>query len=132
MSSLSSDTKQAFGRMIVFLKTSQIEENVIYPFITYANTLIVWTEAGLFIEGKLKIYQTQMDEAKIKFKQATHVLQHSDMDHMGWKREQIINLCFDIDSLVFPIAMKEGILVLNQEMINISTLGMLPTSDGAQ
>lgn len=126
MSSLSSDTKQAFGRMLVFLKTSQIEENVIYPFIAYANTLIVWTEAGLMIEGKRDRYKKEMDEAKKLFKQASHVMQHSDVDHMGWKREQIINLCFDIDSLVFPIAMKEGILVLNQEMINISTLGMMP------
>ena len=127
---LSSDTKQAFGRMLVFLKTSQIEDNVIYPYLVYAETLIVWTRAGLMAENKLDRHDANMTRADELYKMATHCLQTSDQEHGGWKREQILNFCFEINSLIFPIAMMEGILVLNQEMVNISTLASVPPGHG--
>lgn len=126
MAELSSDTKQAFGRMLVFLKTAQTQDHTIYPFLTYADTLIVWTEAGLRVQGKYEKYKKELDEAAKLYEAALHTLQQTDISHVGWQHEQIIRLTFRINRLIFPIAMMEGILVLNQEMINVTGLMNLP------
>lgn len=128
MAGLSSDTKQAFGRMLVFLKTAQTADHTIYPFITYADTLIVWTEAGLRVMGKFKQYEKEFADAKALYFKAIHALQRNDYSLAGWQHEQIISLTFQINCLIFPIAMVEGVLVLNQDMVDVS--GMLLGSPG--
>ncbi len=123
MAGLSSDTKQAFGRMLVFLKTAQTADHTIYPFLIYTDTLIVWTEAGLRVMGTFKKYEKEFELAKAKYKAALHTLQQGDFSLSGWQHENIIALTFDINCLIFPIAMMEGVLVLNQDMVDVS--GML-------
>ena len=122
MVELSSDTKQAFGRMLVFLKTAQTADHTIYPFLTYADTLIVWTEAGLHTIRKYDKYTNEIAQAKKWFKEAVAQLAMQDWSRSGYQKAEIIRLMFEIDSLIFPIAMKEGILVLNQEMINVTAM----------
>jgi hypothetical protein len=128
MAGLSSDTKQAFGRMLVFLKTAQTADHTIYPFLTYADTLIVWTEAGLRVMGRFEQYKKEFDEAKQLYIAALHTLQQSDFSLAGWQHEQIITITFKINCMIFPIAMMEGVLVLNQDMVDVS--GMLLGSPG--
>jgi hypothetical protein len=122
MVELSSDTKQAFGRMLVFLKTAQTADHTIYPFLTYANTLIVWTEAGLKTIKKYEQYKEELEEAKTWYRAAVAKLAVQDWTQGGWQKAEIVRLTFEIDSKIFPIAMKEGILVLNQEMINVTAM----------
>lgn len=123
MVELSSDTKQAFGRMLVFLKTAQTADHSIYPFIVYASTLIVWTESGLKVLGKYKgENKAAIEEAKQMFKMAASRLAIQDAGQAGWQKAEIVRLSFEIDALIFPVAMTQGILVLNQEMINITAM----------
>jgi hypothetical protein len=122
MGNLSSDTKQAFGRMLVFLKTAQTADHTIYPFLTYADTLIVWTAAGLKVMGQYDKYKKEFEEADKLYLSAIHCLQTSDFSLAGWKNEQIISITYKINRLIFPIAMIEGVIVLNQEMVNVSGL----------
>lgn len=126
MSELSSDTKQAFGRMLVFLKTAQTADNVIYPFLVYADTLIVWTEAGLRVMDKYEFHKDRIIAAKQLYKEALHMLAIQDASHAGYQKEQIMAKTFEINALIFPVAMMEGVLVLNQEMINVSGLMNMP------
>lgn len=109
--------------MLVFLKTAQTADHTIYPFLAYADTLITWTHAGLSVMGNEKKYEKQFAEADKLYMSALHTLQQSDFAHAGWKQEQVISLTYKINRLIFPIAMMEGVIVLNQEMVNVS--GML-------
>jgi len=122
MAELSSDTKQAFGRMLVYLKTAQTAENVIYPFLVYADVLLVWTEAGLRTMDRYEKHERTFKYAKKLYEDALHMLNAQDESHAGYQKEQIIKLTFQINSLIFPIAMMEGVLVLNQNMINVTGL----------
>ena len=108
--------------MLVFLKTSQTADNVIYQFLVYTETLIVWTEAGLRAMDKYEIHKDSIAYAKVKYKEALSKLAIQDASHGGWQRAEIIRLTFEVNSVMFPIAMMEGVLVLNQEMINVTGL----------
>lgn len=132
MGVISSDTKQAFGRMLVFLKTAQTADNTLYPFIAYADTLIVWTEAGLKANGRYEPYKEEMDKANEIFNKAVTKLATQDFSHMGWQKAEIIKASFAINRIVFPIAMIEGLLILNQDMINVSAMMLGAADAGTQ
>jgi hypothetical protein len=132
MGVISSDTKQAFGRMLVFLKTAQTADNTLYPFIAYADTLIVWTEAGLKTTGRYKVHEVELNKANVIFKAAVSKMATQDYSHLGWQKAEIINASFEINRIVFPIAMMEGLLILNQDMINVSAMMLGAPDAGGQ
>jgi hypothetical protein len=118
MSKIPSETKQSFGRLLVYLTTVLTIEGAL----KYSETLLTFTRAGLEAddkyEGKLK---QRMDMSVMKYKQAIKTFEQPN-SLFGWKQRVIYDLCFDINYEVMSIAQGEGILVLNEGSFNIDSL----------
>ena len=127
---LSTEFKTAFGRMLIGLKMNYTIQNSL----NYSQTLIEYTYGGLVVLDKVGRYSTykhakdyEMDfkKAEIWYKAALGCLQIRGRDHIVQQR--ILTYCYDINKLIFQIALSEGILVMNESMFNVSDMFMNPT-----
>jgi hypothetical protein len=127
---LSTEFKTAFGRMLVGLKMNYSIPNSL----NYSQTLVEYTSGGLTVQGKLgrysdykhaKDYEKDFLLAERWYKLALACLQIRGRDHIV--QEKILSYCFDINKLIFPIALSEGILVMNESMFNVADMFMNPT-----
>lgn len=115
---LSSEFKTAFGRLLVGLKMANSIPNAL----NYSGTLIEYTRAGLAVMGKEENYKEELRQASSWYKTA---LLHTQVKGRNeWIQNQILALCFNVNSLIFPIALKEGVLVLNEEMFSVQDMFM--------
>jgi len=130
---LSTEFKTSFGRMLVGLNMVYTVPNAL----NYSQTLILFTMGGLTTLGKMgrystykhaKDYDQDFKRAEILYKEALASLRIRGRENLV--EEQILAKCYDINKMIFPIALSEGILVLNESMF--SALDMFqkpPTPD---
>jgi hypothetical protein len=129
---LSTEFKTAFGRMLIGLKMSYSPANVL----NYSSTLIEYTRGGLVTTGKMGKYSSYERAADYEkdFKRAEDLyfwaLMQLKMKGRNTVVEQrILGACYEIDKIIFPIALSEGILVMNEEMFGVADMFM---KDGGQ
>ena len=122
---LSTEFKQAFGRMLVGLKMAYSIPNSL----NYSETLIEYTRGGLHVQGKFDEHREEFRRAESWYKEAISLLRYKGRNE--FVQEQILSRCFDINNLIFPIALKEGVLVMNEEMFSVQDmfLSAPPQSD---
>ena len=122
---VSSEFKTAFGRMLVGLKMNYTIPNAL----NYSETLIEYTRAGLVTADKLgkyanyekaDDYEQVFGVAEKKYKEALEQLKLRGRNYIAEQR--IMSLCYDINKMIFPIALSEGILVMNEEMFGVSDM----------
>ena len=127
---LSTEFKTAFGRMLVGLKMNYSIPNSL----NYSQTLIEYTLGGLTVIGRIgkyseydkaKDYQKDFNQAEQLYKQALGFLQIRGRDYIV--QERILSNCYDINKLIFPIALSEHILVMNEGMFNVLDAFIDPT-----
>jgi hypothetical protein len=127
---LSTEFKTAFGRMLIGLKMNYTIQNAL----NYSQTLIEYTYGGLVVMDKVgryseykhkKDYELDFLKAERLYKNALSQLQIRGRDHIV--QERILANCYDINKLIFQIALSEGVLVMNESMFNVSDMFMNPT-----
>ena len=114
---VSSEFKEAFGRLLVLLTTTPTIESSL----KYSEVLIIFTKAGLITEGKFNDDLKKMfvlAEQSYKNALACYKIQ----GRPGYMKEQIMMHCFDINYYILPIALSEGILILNQDSFNLTQM----------
>lgn len=129
---LSTEFKTAFGRMLVGLKMNYSIPNAI----NYSSTLYEYTYGGLTVMGKIGkfpkdeykekavFYNGEFAKAERFYKDALSCLRIRGRDYIV--QERIHLCCFEINKLIFPIALTEGVLVLNEEMFGVLDMYMKP------
>jgi hypothetical protein len=122
---LSTEFKTAFGRMLVGLKMAYSIPNSL----NYSETLIEYTRGGLYVQNKFDEHKMEFKQAELWYKEAISLLRYKGRNE--FVQEQILSKCFDINNLIFPIALKEGVLVMNEEMFSVQDmfLSAPPPSD---
>jgi hypothetical protein len=130
VSELSTEFKTAFGRMLIGLKMNYTIQNAL----NYSQTLIEYTYGGLVVLDKVgryseykhaKDYERDFQKAEYLYKKALSNLQIRGRDHIV--QERILANCYDINKLIFQIALSEGVLVMNESMFNVTDMFMNPT-----
>ena len=124
---LSTEFKTAFGRMLIGLKMSYSPANVL----NYSATLIEYTRGGLITMdkfGKYSNYSKKEDYEK-DFKRAEDLyfwalMQLKLKGRNTVVEQRILGACYEINKLIFPIALSEGILVMNEEMFGVADMFM--------
>lgn len=128
---LSSEFKLAFGRMLVGLKMQYSIPNAL----NYSQTLYEYTRGGLYMMGKIGMssddkskpeYEKALLECETFYKQALKQLRIRGRDYIV--QEQILYCCFEINKRLFPIALKEGILKMNEEMFGVMDTFLNPSA----
>ncbi len=126
---LSTDFKTAFGRMLVGLKMNYSIPNAM----NYSQTLYEYTMGGLTVMDKIgryskyeraKDYDADFRIAERYYKEALACLRIRGRDYIV--QERILSCCFEINKLIFPIALTEGVLVMNEEMMGVLDMFMKP------
>jgi hypothetical protein len=135
VSELSTEFKTAFGRMLVGLKMNYTIQNAL----NYSQTLVEYTYGGLVVMDKVgryskyehaKDYDRDFKQAEYWYKQALSCLQIRGRDHIVQQR--ILTYCFDINKLIFQIALSEGVLVMNESMFGVMDMFMNPTQQSEE
>lgn len=118
---VSSEFKESFGKLLVLLSTMLTIESSL----KYAEVLIVFTKAGLMTEGKYtEEYKEMFKLAEKSYKTALGCFQIQG--RAGYVKEQVLKHCFEINYYILPIALEEGILVLNQDSFNLTQMFNTP------
>lgn len=122
---LSAEFKTAFGRMLIGLRMNYTVPNAL----NYSATLIEYTRGGLVVLDKIgkysnyehaKDYAIDFAQAEALYKDALSQLRMKGRNHVV--EERIHATCFEINKRIFPIALKEGILVMNEEMFGVADM----------
>jgi hypothetical protein len=128
---LSTEFKTAFGRMLIGLKMSYTPANAL----NYSGTLIEYTRAGLVTMGLMgrysdykyaADYDKDFQRAEILYRWALQQLKMKGRNTVVEQR--ILEACYEINKLIFPIALSEGILVMNEEMFGVADIFMNPSA----
>jgi hypothetical protein len=115
--------------MLVGLKMNYTVQNAL----NYSQTLIEYTYGGLVVLDKVgrhseykyaKEYESDFKQAELWYKAALSTLQIRGRDHIV--QERMLYYCYDINKLIFPIALSEGILVMNESMFSVTDMFMAP------
>ena len=125
MGKVTTDFKVAFGRMLVMLTLQQTADYVVNPFYEYAEVLYQWTYGALRTEGKIGVeqgkftgeYASEFTEARACMGQMIEAMRIQGREY--FKQAQVKELSFRVKNLIFPIAIGEGVLVLNEESFSI-------------
>ena len=126
---LSSEFKTAFGRMLIGLKMNYTIPNAL----NYSQTLVEYTLGGLTVIGKIgrysnyeraNDYAAEFIKAERLYKEALEQLKLRGRNSVAEQR--ILSNCYDINKRIFPIALDEGILVMNEEMFGVADMFMKP------
>ena len=125
-SELSTEFKTAFGRLLIGLKMMYTTQNVL----NYSSTLIEYTRAGLVVLGRYDEYKKDFYSASSWYKEAIQCTVIKGRNE--YVQNQILTRCFDINNLIFPIALKEGVLVLNEEMFSVTDMFLAAPPGGDQ
>ncbi len=130
-SELSSEFKLAFGRMLVGLKMQYSIPNAL----NYSQTLYEYTRGGLYMMGKIgpssddkskKEYEQALQECEVFYKNALACLRIRGRENIV--QERMLSACFEINKRLFPIALKEGILKMNEEMFGVMDTFLNPSA----
>lgn len=114
---VSAEFKESFGRLLILLSTSFTIESAL----KYSEVLITFTKAGLITEGRFdEDYKRVFRLAEQSYKRALGQFKIHGRD--GFVKEQIFKECFEINYYIMPIALSEGILVLNQDSFNLTSM----------
>lgn len=146
---VSGDFKAAFALILSIQKVNF----GIDPAMNYSQTVYEWTLGGLITEGIVKPafndnkwvlegngangkeYVKAFAYAEIKYKKAVELIQtQATSGRKAWVQSQILDNCFDINKVIFPIALAEGLLDLKDVAAGIGAgAGAVPVSrDGQQ
>jgi hypothetical protein len=129
---LSTEFKTAFGRMLIGLKMNYTPANSL----NYSGTLIEYTRGGLITTDKMgryskyeraRDYEKDFDRAEMLYRYALAQLKMKGRNTVVEQR--ILESCYEINKIIFPIALSEGILVMNEEMFGVADMFMKPGSD---
>jgi hypothetical protein len=117
--------------MLIGLKMNYTIPNAL----NYSETLIEYTRGGLTLLGKMgrysdyqyaKDYDRDFRIAEGYYKRAIEQLKMKGRNQLAEQR--ILNDCYEINKLIFPIALTEGVLVMNEEMFGVSDMFTNPKS----
>lgn len=144
-SQLTNDFKSEFALLLVIMKVNYGVTNAL----NYSSTLYGWTLAALVTEGKIRITVNEKGEkifsnvkedgfdfsssfafAKKKYMAALEFMKQSQ-GRKEWVQQSILNCCFEIDEIIFPIALSEGILDL-KDVTNKIGAGMAGLQVGVE
>lgn len=137
-SKVTNDFKAAFALLLTIMKVNYTTTTAL----NYSQTVFEWTLAGLITEGKIRYvwsekYDPKREESKDNIaywledvdggNRYSMPFNHSKklyLDAMEkvriqatggrkeWAQSEILNRCFEINQLIFPIALSEGLLDL--------------------
>lgn len=88
--------------------------------IKYSETLITFTKSGLVTDQKYDDYQEIFKIAINSYKKALECF--NIQGRPGYMKQEILKYCFEINFYIMPIALSEGILVLNQDSFNLTSM----------
>lgn len=126
-SKVTSDFKAAFALLLSIMKITYGVD----PALNYSATVYEWTMAGLITEGIIELkfhddawvisdspgsgksYAPQFKAAEERYKEAVGLINNPvNVSTKAWVQSQILTKCFEVNRLIFPIALKEGLLDL--------------------
>lgn len=122
MADLPTEFKTAFGRVLIGLKLQYSIPNAM----NYSQTLYEYTYGGLVVLEKIGKYSTyeraedyakDFKQAEVYYKTALQQLRIRGRDYLV--QQNILACCFEINKLIFPIALTEGVLVMTEEMCGV-------------
>jgi hypothetical protein len=131
-SKVGSDFKAAFALLLAVMKVNYTPSTAL----NYSQTVYEWTLAGLVTDDKLKIdfdkegksilvagdndttgkyarYVKTFDFAERQYMEAVEVISQPSVNTMkNWSQAEILKRCFEINKVLYPIALVEGYLDL--------------------
>lgn len=114
---VSSEFKESFGRLLILLSTNTTIEGAL----KYSENLINLTKSGLITEDRYDDeYKAIFNKARESYLKALQCYQIQG--RAGYQKEQILKYCFEINFYILPVALSEGILVLNQDSFNLTSM----------
>ena len=121
MGELSSEFKTAFGSLLVLIT---LTDSSVDGYIKYSEKLLTFTKAGLMTIGKYENNGNRevIEKGYARLRDAITKTKSASTGRFAWEISEIRQAMTDIDSEVLPVALSNGILVLNQEVVNIQNL----------
>lgn len=123
---ITNEFKSEFAMLLVIMKINYGTT----PALNYSKTLFEWTLGALVTEGKILIkYDKDGDTvfedvgesrladalkaAERKYAEALEfIMVNPNAGQKAWAQKNILETCFKVDKIMFPIALSEGILDL--------------------
>jgi uncharacterized protein CbrC (UPF0167 family) len=137
-SKVPNDFKAAFALLLTIMKINYSTTTAL----NYSQTVFEWTIAGLITDGKIeyvwtdkgytikdciegKNYSKAFAYAKLKYKEAIEKTEiQATPGRKEWAQKEILERCFEINQVVFPIALSEGLLDLKDIAAGIGNQAM--------
>ena len=124
---VSTEFKTAFGRMLVGLNMNYTSGNAL----NFSSTLLLYTRTGLYTMGVMEKYELEFRKAETIYKNAVNHLKLKGRN--SYAESQIFQMCFEINKAILPIALAEGILVINETMFSVMDMFQVdPNQKGAR
>jgi uncharacterized protein CbrC (UPF0167 family) len=135
-SKVPNDFKAAFALLLTIMKINYSTTTAL----NYSQTVFEWTIAGLITDGKMKYdwtdkgytltdegknYSKAFAYAKLKYKEAIDKTEiQATPGRKEWAQKEILERCFEINQVIFPIALSEGLLDLKDIAAGIGNQAM--------
>ena len=135
MGELSSDFKTSFGRLLVLIKLMNLS---VEGHLQYCATLLSFTKSGLIVLRKYdetdpgtndgadeQTKQARENAQKIKEGYALLKATNEKTSMNGrytWQLAVARQAAADIEAVILPVALSNGVLILNKEVTNVTDL----------